>query len=76
MKKITTKQLLAFGSTLCIFALLFLMMFVELPENNKEIFNTTLSTLIGGTIVLAFTYYFGDSDKVGSDKPSDDNKVE
>ena len=65
MKKFTTKQFLSFGAMLGIFSILIMMMFIEIPANNKEIFNTTLSTLIGGTIVLAYTYYFGDSDKVG-----------
>lgn len=66
-----TKQYLAIGSAAAVFAILILLLFVEVPENNKDILNTTFSAIIGGTIVIAFTYYFGDSDKV---KGKDDDK--
>lgn len=58
-----TKKYLALGCTLAVFTILLSLIFIEVPENNKDIVNTTFSTLIGGTIVIAFTYYFGDSDK-------------
>lgn len=72
MKKITTKQLLAVGSMILVFSILLLLIFIEVPENNREIFNTTFSMIIGGSIVLAFTYYFGDSDKIKNDGHDDD----
>jgi hypothetical protein len=72
MKKTTTKQLLAIGSMVLVFSILLLLIFIEVPENNREIFNTTFSMIIGGSIVLAFTYYFGDSDKIKKDGQDDD----
>lgn len=58
-----TKKILAITCTIAVFAILGVLIFIEIPENNKDIINTTFSALIGGTIVIAFTYYFGDSDK-------------
>lgn len=58
-----TKKWLALICTFAVFTLLGILIFVEIPENNKDIINTTFSALIGGTIVIAFTYYFGDSDR-------------
>lgn len=72
MRKTTTKQLLAIGSMVLVFSILLLLIFIEVPENNREIFNTTFSMIIGGSIVLAFTYYFGDSDKIKKDGHDDD----
>jgi ABC-type Na+ efflux pump permease subunit len=69
----TTKKILAIGSMFFVFGILFLLMFIEIPVNNREIFNTTFSMIIGGSIVLAFSYYFGDSDRV---KPNNDEKYE
>jgi hypothetical protein len=48
------------------------LLFVEVPENNKEILTSVFSTLVGGSIVLAFSYYFGDSNKVGKDKDEEE----
>jgi uncharacterized membrane protein len=68
------KMYLAIGCTAAVFIIVMLLIFIEVPENNKELVNTTFSALIGGTIVLAFSYYFGDSDKV-SDKKEKDEEV-
>jgi hypothetical protein len=67
-KKNDIKKFLAIGSMVSVFGILFLLLFFEVPTNNREIFNTTFSMIIGGSIVLAFTYYFGDSDKIKEDK--------
>jgi uncharacterized membrane-anchored protein len=58
-----TKKWLAIICTVAVFGILAVLIFVEIPENNKDIVNTTFSAIIGGTIVIAFTYYFGDSDR-------------
>ena len=62
------KKLLAVGSMVFVFTILSALIFVEIPVNNIDIFNTTFGMIIGGSITLSYTYYFGDSDKVGGDK--------
>jgi len=57
------KKFLAAGSMVAVFGILTTLIFVEVPVNNTDIFNTTFGMIIGGSITLAFTYYFGDSDK-------------
>lgn len=56
------------------YAPLFLLRF---QKNNTEIFNTAFGMVIGGSIVLAFSYYFGDSDKTtpGGNIKKDEEEV-
>lgn len=57
------QSLLAVGATVFVFGILIMLLFIEIPEENKDLVNTTFATIVGGSIVLAFSYYFGDSDK-------------
>lgn len=66
--KWTIQAVLAAFATIMCFLFLGAMIFVEVPANNKELLASSFGTLIGGSIVLAFSYYFGDSNKVGKDK--------
>jgi len=73
--KWTIQAVLAAFATLMCFGFLGALIFVEVPENNKELLSSSFGTLIGGSIVLAFSYYFGDSNKVGKIKDGDEDEV-
>jgi hypothetical protein len=67
------RNILAVMATIFAFSFLTVLVFVELPERNRDIINTLGGVVIGGTVVAAFAFYFGNSKNNKSNGP--DQKV-
>jgi len=49
--------------TLCAFTILMMLLFKTIPDSNRDVFNTIIGVVIGGGLMAAYQYFYGDSDK-------------
>lgn len=54
----TVRDLIALVTVVCSFALLFVLMWVEIPDQNKDMYNFVSGTVLGATLVTVFRSYF------------------
>ena len=69
--KAYTRPILAIISTIGIFAILFALLFVSVPEANKGVFNMSLGAVITGTMAMAYAFYFGSAETKAPDEPKE-----
>lgn len=56
------KRVLSIWAAFSTSAMLMTLFFIEIPVGNKELFNSLFSMYMAGSIILVYSYYFGDSD--------------
>jgi hypothetical protein len=52
---------LAFGALFLSATMLIAMLFVQVPDTNRDIINISLGTLLGGSLGAVFNFFFGSS---------------
>jgi len=57
------KLILTYIMTLCAFIILMMLLFKTIPDSNRDVFNTIIGVVIGGGLMAAYQYFYGDSDK-------------
>ena len=63
------KTVLSIWAGVSSFAILLMLIFHDIPEAQLSMTNTLCSSYITGSILLVYSYYFGDSDAVNPDTP-------
>jgi len=58
VSEMTVRDLLALITVVGSFGMLYVLMFVHIPETNKDMFNFVSGTVLGATLVTVFRSYF------------------
>ena len=68
MSNLTFKQkikfILALWSALSSFVLITVLAFKSIPEHNADLYNVLATAYITGSVIMVYSFYFGDSDAV------------
>lgn len=74
-RTIKTKLYLSIGAMFGVFSILYLLMFIEVPEDNRTIFDTSYGMIIGGTVVSVYNYFFTNNEDVLKEPPSAETEI-